>query len=408
MGQPYPASRCAAPGGALPVHEQRLAGRDDRRGGRPRPRPRRTRSAPRPDGPRRSAGGRGCAAAGGSRRRRRRPGRAAVVPSASTTPSPSRCTARPATTVTPASAGVEVGAQPGRRRGRCTPSPGPACVQRDGPAAGPGGDGGLGQVGGQLGGEGAVGDPPGPPRRRVDQGGAQPARGAGARRARGRPARRRRRRRRRRPGSTRSGRGSARRQLYRSAGAARRAPSRAGAGFAGCATCSGARDQVRRSAARRVRGWRGPGRWRAAGRAVEVEPERLLGWFDAVRGPARRPVAVDGHRARRAVPGRGRRVGGGRRAVRRPAPCRVPGADPTGVRRPGSDRPLVGAAAVLDALHAHLAAPRRVGIVLVRLGGLQHRGRGRRRGGDLDDRGPARARAQPQGRVVVGAVRATA
>jgi hypothetical protein len=115
------------------------------------------------------------------------------------------------------------------------------------------------------------------------------------------------------------------------------------------------------------------------GRAVEVEPERLRGWFDrfadrhgglvavdgvvvgvvdtvddAVDGVVEAPaygavdrlrfVAADGASAEVAVP-----FGG------------LPdAADPATAADP---------AAVLDALHAHLAAPRRVGIVLVRLGG---------------------------------------
>ena len=88
------------------------------------------------------------------------------------------------------------------------------------------------------------------------------------------------------------------------------------------------------------------------GRAVEVEPERLLGWFArfAERHGGLVPVAgtpallrfgaVDGASAEVAVP-----FGG-----------LVSGPDP---------EPTVA----LDALHAHLAVPRRVGIVLVRLGG---------------------------------------
>ena len=89
------------------------------------------------------------------------------------------------------------------------------------------------------------------------------------------------------------------------------------------------------------------------GRAVEVEPERLAGWFarfaerheglTAVDGTADRLrfAAADGASAEVAVPFGGL------------------AADPVGAD-PG---------AVLDALHAHLAVPRRVGIVLVRLGG---------------------------------------
>ena len=113
------------------------------------------------------------------------------------------------------------------------------------------------------------------------------------------------------------------------------------------------------------------------GRAVEVEPERLRGWFDrfadrhgglvavvgvvvgvvdavddAVDGVVEAPaygavdrlrfVAADGASAEVAVP-----FGG----------------------LPDAADPAADPAAVLDALHAHLAAPRRVGIVLVRLGG---------------------------------------
>jgi VLRF1 release factor-like protein len=92
------------------------------------------------------------------------------------------------------------------------------------------------------------------------------------------------------------------------------------------------------------------------GRAVEVEPERLPGWFDrfaarhsglvAVAGTARcvRIRAADGASAEVEVP-----FGG--------LPPATPSLDPGD---PG---------AVLAALHAHLAQRRRVGIVLVRLGG---------------------------------------
>ena len=111
------------------------------------------------------------------------------------------------------------------------------------------------------------------------------------------------------------------------------------------------------------------------GRAVEVEPERLLGWFDrfaarhggliAVRGTGRevRVEAADGASAEVVVP-----FGGLPRGV-------VPGAEPTGPARRRRARSRLGhgrveqRAAVLDALHAHLAVPRRIGIVLVRLGG---------------------------------------
>ncbi len=103
------------------------------------------------------------------------------------------------------------------------------------------------------------------------------------------------------------------------------------------------------------------------GRAVEVEPERLLGWFDrfaarhgglaAVRGTGRevRVEASDGAAAEVVVPFGGLPPG----AV---PPAMLPGAEhATSAAQP--------ARAVLDALHAHLAVPRRIGIVLVRLGG---------------------------------------
>ena len=88
------------------------------------------------------------------------------------------------------------------------------------------------------------------------------------------------------------------------------------------------------------------------GRAVEVEPERLAGWFarfaerhgglTAVDGTADRLrfAAADGASAEVVVPFGG--LAG------------LPGPEPAGV---------------VVALQAHLAAPRRVGIVLVRLGG---------------------------------------
>jgi hypothetical protein len=88
------------------------------------------------------------------------------------------------------------------------------------------------------------------------------------------------------------------------------------------------------------------------GRAVEVEPERLAGWFarfaerhgglTAVDGTADRLrfAAADGASAEVEVPFGG--LAG------------LPGPEPV---------------AALDAVAAHLAAPRRVGIVLVRLGG---------------------------------------
>lgn len=111
------------------------------------------------------------------------------------------------------------------------------------------------------------------------------------------------------------------------------------------------------------------------GRAVEVEPERLGGWFArfgerhgglvAVAGDGRevRFTAGDGSTAGLAVPFGGLPDGG---PPGGPGPARTPAA--------GSAVPATGGAAdpaaVLDALHDHLAAPRRVGIVLVRLGGF--------------------------------------
>jgi hypothetical protein len=88
------------------------------------------------------------------------------------------------------------------------------------------------------------------------------------------------------------------------------------------------------------------------GRAVEVEPDRLTGWFARF---------ADRHGGLAAVGGTGRalwfRAGDGAMAeVAVPfggLPA-DPGAEP--------DR-------VLEALHGHLAAPRRIGVVLVRLGG---------------------------------------
>jgi VLRF1 release factor-like protein len=125
------------------------------------------------------------------------------------------------------------------------------------------------------------------------------------------------------------------------------------------------------------------------GRAVEVEPDRLLGWFDrfaarhggliAVQGTGRevRVEAADGASAEVVVP-----FGGLPGGV-------VVGAEPHGpvnAVEPATGGPVPGSAgpgdavepatcaeqpvrAVLDALHAHLAVPRRIGIVLVRLGG---------------------------------------
>jgi hypothetical protein len=110
------------------------------------------------------------------------------------------------------------------------------------------------------------------------------------------------------------------------------------------------------------------------GRAVEVEPDRLLGWFDrfaarhggliAVQGTGRemRVTAADGASAEVVVP-----FGGLPRGVR-------PGVEPTGpgdALEPATSRlrAVQTTGAVLHALHAHLAVPRRIGIVLVRLGG---------------------------------------
>lgn len=93
------------------------------------------------------------------------------------------------------------------------------------------------------------------------------------------------------------------------------------------------------------------------GRAVEVEPERLAGWFARFADRHGRMTAVDGSATRlrfRAADGTSAEVAvpfGGLPADPAAGPV---AADP---------------AAVLDALHTHLAASRRVGIVLVRLGG---------------------------------------
>jgi hypothetical protein len=85
------------------------------------------------------------------------------------------------------------------------------------------------------------------------------------------------------------------------------------------------------------------------GRAVEVEPERLVGWFARFAERHGGPLAVDGtadHLRFRAADGA-------------TAEVTVPfGGLDTGV---GADP--------VAALHAHLTAPRRIGIVLVRLGG---------------------------------------
>ena len=76
-------------------------------------------------------------------------------------------------------AGVEVGAQPRDVQDGVLPAELPR-GQGDGPTACAGGDGGLGEIGGELVAPGAVGEPPGPPRIGVDQRGAQPTQGAGA------------------------------------------------------------------------------------------------------------------------------------------------------------------------------------------------------------------------------------
>ena len=89
------------------------------------------------------------------------------------------------------------------------------------------------------------------------------------------------------------------------------------------------------------------------GRAVEVEPERLAGWFERF----------------------GARHGGIASTDLTPRRVRVTAADgamamvevPFGELGAGSAGEHGGL--VLDALHAHLAVPRRMGLVLVRLGG---------------------------------------
>jgi Actinobacteria/chloroflexi VLRF1 release factor len=129
------------------------------------------------------------------------------------------------------------------------------------------------------------------------------------------------------------------------------------------------------------------------GRAVEVEPQRLLGWFArfadrhgglvgvAGTGPEVRFWAADGASAAVAVPFGGLPADPAP-AGRLPATSRDAGVpDPNGMDADGSPigvdadsldfcgPDLAGSRAVLDALHAHLAVPRRIGIVLVRLGG---------------------------------------
>jgi Actinobacteria/chloroflexi VLRF1 release factor len=85
------------------------------------------------------------------------------------------------------------------------------------------------------------------------------------------------------------------------------------------------------------------------GRAVEVEPERLVGWFARFAERHGGPLAVDGTAAHL----RFRATDGATAAVTVPF---------------GGLDADVGADPVA-ALHAHLTAPRRIGIVLVRLGG---------------------------------------
>jgi hypothetical protein len=89
------------------------------------------------------------------------------------------------------------------------------------------------------------------------------------------------------------------------------------------------------------------------GRAVEVEPERLVGWFErfAARHGGLAGVGGTPDRLRfRAVDGATAEVAAGFGGL----PPGAVAADP---------------AAALAALHTHLATPRRIGIVLVRLGG---------------------------------------
>jgi len=89
------------------------------------------------------------------------------------------------------------------------------------------------------------------------------------------------------------------------------------------------------------------------GRAVEVEPERVAGWFARFAARHGELVAVDGD------PGRLRF----RAADGASAEVVVPfGGLPEGAAQPDPS-------AVLAALHDHLVRRRRVGIVLVRLGG---------------------------------------
>ena len=85
------------------------------------------------------------------------------------------------------------------------------------------------------------------------------------------------------------------------------------------------------------------------GRAVEVEPERLLGWFARFGERHGGPLAVDGT----AVDLRFQAADGATAEVTVPFGGLGAGVGPDPVA----------------ALHVHLTAPRRIGIVLVRLGG---------------------------------------
>ncbi len=102
------------------------------------------------------------------------------------------------------------------------------------------------------------------------------------------------------------------------------------------------------------------------GRAVEVEPERLHGWFTRFADRHGGLTAVD----RTADQVRFRTRDGASAAVAVPFGG-LPPSEPTPVTP--TLAPPAGStddpAAVLEALHAHLAVPRRVGVVLVRLGG---------------------------------------
>jgi hypothetical protein len=99
---------------------------------------------------------------------------------------------------------------------------------------------------------------------------------------------------------------------------------------------------------------------------VEVEPERLHGWFTRFADRHGGLTAVD----RTADQVRFRTRDGASAAVAVPFGG-LPPSEPTPVTP--TLAPPAGStddpAAVLEALHAHLAVPRRVGVVLVRLGG---------------------------------------